>query len=219
MAWAITIHKSQGVTLDEASIDLSNTFERGQGYVALSRLKSLDGLHLSGFNETALEVDGLALKADKRFRELSDEISTNLEDAEFDKLALVFLKKCNGLTDSKEIAAFKIQAKEKSKAKQSTHDVTKILINQGLTIEQIASARTLGTNTVIEHILAISKKDNTVDISRFRPEGKLITKTKRAYNQVKAENPNDSFVSLKLVHERLKKQVTYEDIKLCMVYF
>ncbi len=74
LAWAITVHKSQGMTLDAVEMDLSKTFERGQGYVALSRLKDIKYLLLKGYNEIALEVDPLAFKADKRFKELSDEL-------------------------------------------------------------------------------------------------------------------------------------------------
>lgn len=45
-AWAITIHKSQGMTLDRAVMDLRRTFAPGMGYVALSRVEGLDGLYL-----------------------------------------------------------------------------------------------------------------------------------------------------------------------------
>ena len=57
-AWAITIHKAQGVTLELAEIDAgSNIFECGQSYVALSRLKGLDGLFLTAFDPQKIKVN------------------------------------------------------------------------------------------------------------------------------------------------------------------
>lgn len=56
-AWAITIHKSQGMTLDSILCDLSHVFAEGQSYVALSRVKSLDGLYIKGFKPSSLKVN------------------------------------------------------------------------------------------------------------------------------------------------------------------
>jgi ATP-dependent DNA helicase PIF1 len=71
LAWAMTVHKSQGMSLDAAVIDLSRAFEFGQGYVALSRLRSLSGLHLLGLNERALHVHPRAVEKDAEFRAAS----------------------------------------------------------------------------------------------------------------------------------------------------
>jgi ATP-dependent DNA helicase PIF1 len=68
LAWAITVHKSQGMSLDSAQMDLSQAFEYGQGYVALSRVRTLGGLYLSGFNARALEVHPQVLEKDADFR-------------------------------------------------------------------------------------------------------------------------------------------------------
>ena len=74
LAWAITVHKSQGMSLDAAEIDLSKSFERGMGYVALSRVRQLDGIKLMGINQMALRVSQQIVEKDKEFRELSKQI-------------------------------------------------------------------------------------------------------------------------------------------------
>ncbi|MBI5405182.1 MAG: AAA family ATPase [Candidatus Kerfeldbacteria bacterium] len=67
LAWAMTVHKSQGMTMDAARIDLSKAFTYGMGYVALSRVRSLDGLFLDGINRMALSVDPGVLAHDRSF--------------------------------------------------------------------------------------------------------------------------------------------------------
>jgi len=58
LAWALTIHKSQGATMDAAEIDVgSGIFECGQTYVALSRVKSLEGLYLTSFDAKKIRIN------------------------------------------------------------------------------------------------------------------------------------------------------------------
>jgi len=68
LAWAITVHKSQGMTLDAARIDLRKAFVEGMGYVALSRVKNLNNLYLAGINQMALRVSEDAQMIDELLR-------------------------------------------------------------------------------------------------------------------------------------------------------
>jgi len=71
LAWAITVHKSQGMTLDAARIDLRRAFVEGMGYVALSRVKGIKHLQLDGLNGMALRVSPVARQIDQELRQRS----------------------------------------------------------------------------------------------------------------------------------------------------
>lgn len=87
LAWAITVHKSQGMSLDAAEIDLSKSFDYGMGYVALSRVRSLDGIRLLGINQTALEVDREIAEMDIVLKKLSDQSVKYLKSLKSDEIS------------------------------------------------------------------------------------------------------------------------------------
>lgn len=80
LAWAITIHKSQGMSLDAAEIDLSRSFTPGMGYVALSRVRSMDGVYLRGINHVALQLHPLIFDFDAELRQMSGLLAQEAAD-------------------------------------------------------------------------------------------------------------------------------------------
>lgn len=77
LAWAITIHKSQGLTFEKAIIDAQASFAHGQVYVALSRCKTFEGMILrSPINEASI-------KTDEKIKSFTDDIESNLPDAAY----------------------------------------------------------------------------------------------------------------------------------------
>lgn len=81
LAWAITIHKSQGMSLDAAEIDLGKSFTPGMGYVALSRVRSLDGVFLTGMNAMALRMHPDIFTFDAELQRASAELAAQTPDA------------------------------------------------------------------------------------------------------------------------------------------
>jgi len=219
LAWAITVHKSQGMTLDSAVMDLSKTFEKGQGYVALSRVKGMDGLQLKGFNSTALEVDGLALKADLRFQELSQEVEASIEIEDLEVKARNFIKKSGGVIDKDEIRENRKNLEKGQKVtKKSTYLITKQLIDKGHSLEEIVIERNLTLGTVATHLIKIATLYPKTDLSNFKPETKVLNKVRKARNQLLKEIGPGERISLKPIFDLLKGEVTYDQIKMALVF-
>ena len=228
LAWAITIHKSQGMTIDAAQVDLSKTFEAGQGYVALSRLRDWQGLELVGINQTALLVDSLALKADKRFQELAEENERWLQGIEKEELAiknLDFIERCGGTNDPEVIEKNqkRAHASKKLKKKEDTVTTTKKLLKKGKTIDEVAHLRDLAEGTIIGHLEKIAASDEEFDLERFKPGEKTIERLKKAANQIKAEGneeflDRDGRVKLAVLYRALNGSLDYESIRLARLF-
>jgi len=218
LAWAITVHKSQGMTLDAAQIDLGNTFEAGQGYVALSRLKKLSHLVLDNFNEMALKMDPLATKADLRFQELSAIAEKKFTPKKIEKEAEAFIKESGGIVDKSEVEKRKARLREgkslssKSSKKPSTHAITYEYMRQKMTLSEIAKERGLTVNTIATHLKKIKENHPEENFSLYKPKKSIIEKVKIALENIKGEK------SLKAIYDANQGKISYMDIKLAMAF-
>ena len=216
LAWAITIHKSQGMTLDAAEIDLSKTFERGQGYVALSRLKNLRTLKLLGFNEMAVQVDALALKADVRFQELSLEAASKFNDLHvLEHEALSFIERCGGITDTEEIEK-RAKKKKHKVSKKNTYEVTKEYVEKELSIEEISEARGISKGTVINHLAKLKEINPDLNIAHLEQDASQFEKIKEAYETVYSNSEEP--IKLTPIFKKLNGQFSFDDIKLSLLF-
>jgi ATP-dependent exoDNAse (exonuclease V) alpha subunit len=209
LAWAITVHKSQGMTLDKAEIDLSRAFASGQGYVALSRLTSLDGLYLKGFNPQALMISDEVKEMDSVFRTKSEQAENAIEKYDENKLAILhekFLKEQGG-----SVTELAVEEEEEVQEKTASHIVTKTMLNEGKTLQEVALERKLSLDTVLGHIEKLREYKEDVTLDHTLPKKKEFDKIAKTFEKLDTRK-------LTPVYDALGGKVTYQDIRLVRAY-
>lgn len=206
LAWAITIHKSQGMSMDAAEIDLTKTFTPGQGYVALSRVRTLSGLLLRGINDTALSVDPRVADSDTYFREDSEkwqQVVGRFSDEKIQTLHEEFIQAAGGVLEEQE--------PEKPQPKKSTYEQTRELLADGKTLDEIASARSLTKGTVIGHLIKLSETNPELDLSAYKPKAADLKKIRAAFKKVDSDK-------LTPVHRALGGKYSFDELRLARLF-
>ena len=216
LAWAITVHKSQGMSLDEAVIDLSGVFEFGQGYVALSRLRRLSGLHLLGWNERAFQVHPEVLAKDTQFRAQSEQ-AAHMAGNESAAMHERFIRSCGGKIIPKNRDGLpktprvpRATPMDGNNRGERRWEDTLALIRSGKTIATVAKMRGRTEGTILKHLESLRAlgKLPIQDIRHLaRVSEQAIAEIHDAFRELDTDK-------LSPVFEKLGGQYSYDELRI-----
>ncbi len=214
LAWAITVHKSQGMSLDEAVMDLSEVFEYGQGYVALSRVRRLEGVHLIGWNQRAFQVHPEVIAKEKEFQLASataQENYSDLDEESINKIQKDFILRCDGQLESLSDEEIERPSAQPMGEKINTRLATLNFWKEGKNISEIADERGLKEKTIFDHIEELIENGS---IERQELNRLLSPDLKRAIPKIQSIFKELETDKLTPVYEEFDGLYSYDDIRL-----
>jgi hypothetical protein len=160
LAYAMTVHKSQGMSMDAAIMDLSRAFEYGQGYVALSRVRRLSGVYLTGLNARALEVHPEILEKDRDFRAASEaarDAFAQMPDTEKVTMQKKFVKAMGGAWFDASTKHEARNPKQKNAGLPGRLAETLQTVRDAKSLREAVKARGLVASTIVHHLEELSE--------------------------------------------------------------
>ncbi len=211
LAWAVTVHKSQGMTLDTAAVDLSQAFEYGQGYVALSRARSLDGLYLLGYNERALQVHPEVSRQDTGFKLNSASARRKFDDMpelEHRAYSDAFVTALGGDIRGGVVAIPRAE-------KVDTLVATTALLEKGMSLEEIAHERNLKQGTIVSHLEQLQHKDA---LPAPMLKSLIPAKKRKELAPIISIIKKKKLTALTPIYQALKGSHSFDDIRLARLF-
>jgi hypothetical protein len=219
LAWAITVHKSQGMSLDAAEIDLRNAFTYGQGYVALSRVRTLTGMKILGLNSQALVVDPRVVLRDELFRSESEDASFAFTEMGAEEIASM-QKQFVGALGGKwhEGVVSKSNAKGVHVKRESTYAATKELLLKRLDARHIAQERKMALSTIWSHIEKLAE-DGELEREHLDALIPSTVSWNDVYGELEEAFRREGTEKLKPVYEALGERYDYDVIRLGRIFY
>lgn len=212
LAWAITIHKSQGMSMDAAIMDLREVFEYGQGYVALSRVRSLSGLYILGWNEKVFAVHPQIQERNSTLLQASEAADITFGDISQKELSAMherFITAIGGVVSG-------VSNKKRNQEKISTLDQTCMLILQEYSLEEIAKKRGITKQTVLQHIEKLANQNKLA----YQDIEYLLDQTlKKGLNLIRETMVIRDTSKLAVLHEHFKGKYTYDQLRMARIVF
>ena len=198
LAWATTIHKAQGASIDRLMLSMQRLWESGHAYVALSRVRTEQGLCIESWSEESIFADSDVLSFYETIEQAWEVASSFLPQEAPESY--------QGLTSL--AATVKPTKKKKS---TPNHVQTKEALEDHDSIQSLAEALGWSPGTIIKHIEKLLQEKHDICVDHLRPPD-------QALNAVAEATFHHGTEKLKPLYEFLEGVYSYDTIRLCIVF-